>query len=227
MSGLAQILLNPRAAAERIRRTPSWAGAAAFLILAHMVTMVLLRPEIVAVTLRHLPPSATQHDWVTLLSFFHQRLGADLAFRPVRLLSGWAWGAMLLFFFNMLWTPNDPVRFRQVFSLEVHAASIDLVARIASAVSFLLSGETAQLLRVPLGLDGMLQPEGSGLSAMALNALNPFALWYVAVIALGLSRIGGLRPVSGWVTSLLAWGLNSALNLAAIALVGDRLHLRL
>jgi hypothetical protein len=227
MTGIAQILLTPRDAADRIRKAPSWYASAAILVVMAIGASLLLRAQVVTVTLNHLPPSATPGDREILESFFQQRLSVDLAFLPIRLLGGWVCTALLLFFLNKSWTPNNPVRFTQVFSLEVHAEAVLVLARLATAASSLIAAGTGRGIRVPFGLDAVLAPGTSALVAAALNTVNPFALWYIAVIAIGLARIGGLHPAKGWITSLIGWGVSSALNLGAIALIGERMHLRL
>jgi len=221
------MVLHPVAAAERIRRAPTWVASAATLVIAAMGASLLLRSQIVAVTLHHLPPTATPTDKETLSSFFRMRLGADIAFLPARLLAGWACTALLLYFLNKIWSPNAPVRIAQVFSLEVHAEAALVLARVVTAISGLWATGPGSAVRVPFGLDALFPTGGTPLLAAALNSVNPFSLWYVALIAVGLARIGGLRPATGWVTSLAAWLLTTGLNITVLELIGQRLHLLL
>lgn len=226
MATLLLMLVHPYAVAERIRQRPSWLMAATCLSFISVAMMIIMRSHVFEMTMSHLPSSATNDDKRMLTSLFDQRLGAELAFLPIRLLAGWVCTALVIFFLQTMWSSHDRMQFQQIFSLEIHAEVFTIVGRIAAGFALLFSTHDLKvILSIPLGLDSILPPSENIITSMFLNSINIFSLGYICVLGIGLSVFGKLHTAKGCITSLLAWSLTTTLNIAVIALLREKLHL--
>ena len=126
-------------------------------------------------------------------------------------------------------------RFKTIFSLNIHCAAIILVGE---ASNFLLVranilGESHLLLpnRFPVGLDLILLAldEPNIYTAIILHSTSCFVVWYLVILARGITAITGL---SRWrsvivVVSLWAAGVLLALGLAYAAGGGTTIRIRM
>ncbi len=195
----------------------------AFLVLVALsvLRLVVDYPAIVAAALDHLPPSATAADKLLMREHLAVDLYARSFFLPIRLLAGWSVFALLLFELSSWVGPAEPVRFRQLFSLEVHAESVLLLGGCLALVFHPGSG----LHGMPLSAASFLPPQSDIVIASILESLNPFTAWYVALLGLGvriICRFGVLRATA---VAVAAWIVTLIWNLAIIKYLAESFHL--
>ena len=153
-------------------------------------------------------------------------LGVRCAFLPFKLLIGWASFAVVLFYSCKAWGKNQPIRFVQFLSLEVHAESALVLAQIAICVMALFDG-SERLLLIPLGLDRVRTGPTSFLSRTLLNAVNPFTAWYLVILSSGAARLCGFRRIKAALITLSVHVLNLAFSIVSMVLFQETFHLGL
>ena len=110
---LLHILLQPRRAAKEIKVKPQWIIPFILLAAVSMIVMLLQHDSVVHHTLTHLPASATAEDKVIVKQTLDENLVLRSGFLPVRLITGWATFALLLFYACKAWSTSEVVRFQQ------------------------------------------------------------------------------------------------------------------
>ena len=226
MNLLLLIVLHPRRAVESIKSAPQWVILFIVLAAVSIILMLLQHAHVVRLTLDHLPASATVEDKFMVEQSLHEQLAIRCAFLPIRLLVGWASFALLLLYACKAWSMTEPVRFQQVFSLEVAAESVMVLAQCASFI-YSLAARDASFVRIPFGLDMMISQSHDIVLRMALNAINVFSLWYVVILAMGISTFYGISKIKSITTVTGVWVVTQLFSATVISLLRDALHLQL
>ena len=168
--------------------------------------MALEHPARVEETLRHLPPGLTATDRAAIIADLDSRLPARVLVCPARLLLGWSSFALLLFVACRTVSPGMPLGYLQFLALEIHCESAGILGALAMPFVRRLFGDPAGPL---------------------LNSLNIFTLWYVVLLAGGVSVLCATRPLKAALVVLLVWGSSLAFHTAVLRLLRDALHLAL
>jgi hypothetical protein len=225
MKQLLTTLLAPQRGTAELTATPRWGSAFLLLALTSVALRWIAQPFIVQSTLAHLPPSVTEADKQVVIDNLMMELPATLGFLPIRLLIGWGAFAVVVFFVTRALAPLNKVRFRQIFSLEVHAEATSVIAHAASVVAMVLSPK-ATIQTTPFSLAQVVNG-GSFVVDSLLTSLNIFTLWQVVILTIGLSSISGFRKGKSAVIVLLVWTLSSLFTLGALKLLQDQMRLLL
>ena len=168
--------------------------------------MALEHPARVEETIRDLPPGLTATDRAAIIADLDSRLPARVLVCPARLLLGWSSFALLLFVACRTVSPGMPLRYLQFLALEIHCESAGILGALAMPFVRRLFGDPAGPL---------------------LNSLNIFTLWYVVLLAGGVSVLCATRPLKAALVVLLVWGSSLAFHTAVLRLLRDALHLAL
>jgi Yip1 domain. len=200
MKTLLLILIRPAASARILRDRPLWVLPFCLLAMLHMGLLAAGDPLRVDAVLAHLPPSAVSADRKEVASMFAGDLPVRVLFRPVRLFLGWGTFAGLLSLFARAFSPAEPVQFRRLFALEVHAEAI------------LFIGAALALLPFPV--------------CVLIRSWNLCTLWYVAVLVTGIRVLCGFRIHIAAFIAAGAWVFTILFTLGIITLLANALHLR-
>jgi len=221
MVPLISILHRPAYAIEQLKIRPQW--LIAFLVLAALSVLRLVYdyPAIVAAALEHLPPSATAADKLLMKEHLAVDLYARSVFLPIRLLAGWSVFALLLYELSSWVGSAEPVRFRQMFALEVHAESVLLLGGCLGIVLHHGSG----LPGMPLSAASFFHPQSDIVMSSILDALNPFTAWYVALLGLGVKIICRFSVLKATAVAVTAWIVMLIWNLAIFKYLAESFHL--
>ena len=222
-----QALFQPRQAAESIKARPRWLAQYIVLASVSVIITVLMHPHIVHLTLYHLPSSATVQDKFIAEQSLNQELGIRCAFLPVRLLIGWVTFALMLFYACKAWAVREAVRFFDVFSLEVLAESVLVIAQAATLINVAVTGGATSFVKVPLGIDMFFSSLPDATVQMTLNSINVFGVWYIVLLTIGISSLYGLSKVKSCITVLAVWCLAVIFNIGVVSLLRDALSLKL
>ena len=223
MAELAYLFYRPSFAVEKLRTNPRW--VLVFLLLAGLNVLFLIHeyPVIMAATLDHLPSSASAGDKAMMKEHLTTDLFARSLFLPVRLLAGWSMFALLLYQVCLSMGPNQPVHYRHFFSLEVHSESILLLGKLAGAA--LNHGGVPATM--PWSLASVVHFPSDVVLTSLLTTLNPFTVWYVAVLGVGTRRFCGFTVVKSVVAVVIVWFVGTACNLGIFEYLVESLHLEL
>ena len=222
MSSVEEIFL-------RLKRRPRWLLVFLLLNIALAGFEIGMDPLFREAAFGRLPAGATEQDRVALSEMLDRQVPLRLAFLPVRNVLGWGLFALCLYFTALAFRPLAPVRFVQVFALEVWAETALLLGNLATLIrEWLAPSEAAQFHNVPpLSLLDLIPTAGSlELDAM-LGALNLFSGFYLLMLTMGMAAICGFRTRKALVVVLSVWGASLVLNAGALAALRDLLHLAL
>lgn len=226
MLSLISILMRPRRCAEQLKASPRWLIPFIALAFISVLIMIAMHPHLIRMTLAHLPESASESAKAAVRSALEGELAARCAFLPFRLLIGWASFALVLLYSCQAWGRIQPVRFVQIFSLEVHAEGALLLGQ-AGALLLTLFGRSADAVVVPFGLDAVVPASSDFVMRTLLNAFNPFAAWYVVIIISGVAACCEFRRSKAALVVLSVWGLNVGFSVVGTYILQETFHFRL
>jgi hypothetical protein len=217
-------MFRPEKAAVEIRSHPRWLFPFIFLASISVVSYALVHPLLVQKTLDHLPLSATKADKQIVADNLSRELPAKLAFYPIRLFMGWSAFALVLLYVCRSWGTREPVRFRQMFSLEVHSEVTSAIGGVIATISALSIGAVGD---TPLSLAMLFSLPSSFIINALLTSLNIFTLWRVIILTSGVSVLCNFGVTRSVFLVLLVWLLSLVFNLGSLKLLEDALHLLL
>lgn len=217
-------LSRPDKTAVAIRSNPRWLFAFIFLASLSVVSYALVHPLLAEKTLKHLPVSATRADKQIVVDNLNRELPAKLAFYPLRLFMGWSTFALVLLYVCRALGTQEPVHFRQMFSLEVHSEVTSVIGGVVTTTSALSVGALGE---APFSLATLLAPRSSFIINALLTSLNIFTLWQVVILTFGVSVLCNFGMTRSAILVLFVWLLSVVFNLGALKLLEDELHLLL
>lgn len=211
---------------ELLKSNPRWLGAFIVLTVVSAACYGLIHPHLVQSTIAHLPPTATDADKQIVIESLNQELPAKLAFFPVRLFIGWGTFSLALLYACKAFAPREIIRFRQMFSLEIHAEATSVIASIAAMVVAVTNAHAGSV-DVPFSLAEFVAGDQSFIVRSLLTSLNIFTLWQIVILTIGVSIVCGFGKTKSTLIVLLVWTLSTMFNLGAMKLLQDQLHLLL
>jgi len=231
LSNVADIVVAPNSAFDRLRVVPTWGWAFLVATLLGIAGALMLSPALqhaIEVSLpaklagmpqiAKLPPDQQQRMIATQLKFSKIFLQFYWVFVPVQLLIVGVVQALLMMIGNAVGRGDGS--FRKYFALSMNVAVvgvglaslvIGLIVLIRGASSF--ESQSAVMSTTPSL--ALLVPGVKGGLAGFLGTLNIFALWATALLALGMSRVGRISAPVAWAFAILmlligalfgAWG---------------------
>ena len=222
---ILSLLFSPRMAVTGIASRPRWITAFLFLSILSVGLFVLAHPFAVQATVAHLPESATAEERNLIARTLSSERTVDCLFLPVRLLAGWFAFGLTLFGMTRAFAPPQAVHIVNVFSLEVHAEFLNVLARAAATLFLWVQRGTAvDPAFIPLSVATVV---GSNdlLVRSLLNSLNPFTLWYLAVLTMGVRVQAGFSSLKSLLVVVLAWMAATAFSLGSMGIIRGLLHL--
>jgi hypothetical protein len=208
MTGLADTLIRPRRAILRIDQDPQWIGAFAVLAAASLLLFGLHYEQSSREVLSHLPATADTAEREALARAFREEFWRNLFALPFRLLFGWGAFAFALAVSARAFSRARGVRYRKVLALEVHAEAILLLPLILQSVN----------LPTPSMAMFFASSQNFLLNSL-LTSVNIFTLWYLLVLAAGITVLCSVRHRSGLVLVPVVWALAQLLNIGALTLL--------
>jgi hypothetical protein len=186
-----------------------------------------MQPAVRQAAFDRLPPGAGKQDRVVLTQMFEEQLPFRLAFLPVRNAAGWGLFALCLYYAALAFRPLEPVRFSQVFALEVWAESALALGNLATLIRVWMIPSGPQPGTPAFSLRDIVSPVGALEPDVILGTLNLFALLYLAVLTLGMAVICGFRTGRSVLLVVSLWAASQMLNLAVLEALRDLLHFKL
>jgi hypothetical protein len=213
MMGLVDILIRPRRAILRIDKDPRWIGAFAVLAALSMLLFALQYEQSSRDVLSHLPATADAADHESVAEAFRMEFWRNLLALPFRLLLGWSAFAFALTISARALSSKGGGRYLKVLALEVHGEAILLVSAALRSIH-LPNPSLAMLVASPQSL----------LLDSLLTSGNFFTLWYLLVLAAGITVLCNVRYRSGLVLVSVVWALAQLLNIGALTLLAAAFH---
>jgi hypothetical protein len=217
-------LFAPVKAAEQIKSNPRWVVAFLFFSVVSATTYALNYPYLTQATVTRLPSTATLADKQEVVESLRLELPTKLAFFPVRMFVGWGIFSVALFYVSRAFAPREALRFEQVLSVEVHAEVSSIVANLITLI-LTLTSEDGKLADLPLSLAGVIHAEQDFVIKSLLTTLNIFTLWYIVFLTIAVATLCNLRKLKSLLVVLLVWTFSTMLNLGAMKILMDELHL--
>lgn len=211
----------------RLKHRPRWLTMFLLLNITLAGVELAMDPVVGEATFARLPPGARAEDRVVLREMLDSQLPLRVAFLPVRNIAGWGLFALCLYYMALAFRPLGPVRFVQVFALEVWAETALTLGSMATVLrEWIVPGSPEQFANAPpFSLLGLLESSGSIGVDTLMGAVTPFALIYLAVLATGMALLCGFRSGRALLVVLGVWGGTLLLNAAALTALKDLLHL--
>jgi hypothetical protein len=215
----------PSTTLKKIREKPRW--VIMFLVLASVSIGigVLIHPYATRMLVSCLPTSVTDHDRIVAVQRLDQELFVRSAFLPIRLLLGWATFALALYYVCVTLLPHNSVRFIHLFSLEVHAEALLVVAKMAALLRMVFVPPiVGSPFIVPLSLAQFVRVHDYSMMSF-LNSINFFTLAYLVFLGSGISIICAVRRIKALLVAGMVLAVSSLLNAGILTIMRDQFHL--
>ncbi|MBI4548170.1 MAG: YIP1 family protein [Ignavibacteriae bacterium] len=226
MKVLTLMLLHPRRGTVILSSRPKWLVQFPLLALLSIGITLLIHSYLTQLTLAHLPSSATNLDKLSVEQMLHHELGLRCAFLPFRLLIGWISFTFTLYYICKVSRMQIPVRFTQLFSVEVYAETVMIFAQLAAAlrISLFDGDHFSTPFPIPLGLDAFVHTHHNFVLLKILNSINLFTFWYLAIVICGVRALYKFRTFKSSVVVLTTWGISTMFNASVLWLLRDKFH---
>jgi hypothetical protein len=229
LANVVDIIIGPNAAFDRLRAVPTWGWAflvAAVLgiigsLLATPATLHALQTTLPAQlaadpNIAKLPPDQQQAAIQRALSVTKVIGQLSWLFIPIFLLIIAAVQGLIMLIANAIGGGDGS--FKKYFALSMNVAIVGLgINSVVTGIIVTLRGpdafETASAVQSAVPSLALLAPGVKGGLVGFLGAMNIFYLWGAALLALGMVRVGRIKPPVAWTTAvviLLITGLFAA-----------------
>ena len=205
-----------------LRRQPRWFLAFALIAAASAACMALSMPFTRQVALALLSGMLSTDELGNAVSLSERIQDLAVFISPMGLLGKWLLAATFLYLLSVILDATEQ-QFGRIFATVVHAEIILVVMAYVNVFLLYLKGPEAMhgptdLQAIP-GLDVLLSDSSANIPLFTLlNGINPFSLWYVAVLSTGMSVMTGLRRLTSGIMVAALWlaGLGCQYGIAAI-----------
>lgn len=207
-----QVFVSPGELFDRLRANPVWLDMLLVVVVLSLASAFFFPQELMEQAVRaQMPPEATDADVERALSFGRPLAYVGAVLGPLVLSAGI--GGLLYFAYTLVLGGGG--RFRQLFSVSVHALLITTVGGLVVLPVMVSAGDPQVRLALHLLVPGL---ESGAYLHRLLRGLNVFSLWTAAVLGVGVSRIYGGR--SAGASAAVVVGAYVAIKAAAAALFG-------
>ncbi|MBP7460476.1 MAG: YIP1 family protein [Candidatus Delongbacteria bacterium] len=203
---LIQFITNPSAVAEKIKEQPQWVKAFIILGIISIIIGWLTLPYAGALGARQLEslsPEAAENamKYVRIFSY----VGVLMA--PIGLLIKWAIAAVVIMVVGMAFKVS--ASFMQLFCMVVYANVITTISGLFNLINLMIKGTESVTSAMDLNvisLHALFDPENVNRVLYAIMAsINPFEIWYVIALGMGLSVIYNVPRSKGIWISVVYW----------------------
>jgi hypothetical protein len=221
-SGLAtavDIIVSPSTAFANLRDVPTWGWAFLIATVLGIIGSVISGPAIghaLATSLpaqlaadpgiAKLPPEQQQtmiNNMVTYSTIFAR---FSFVFIPIAILLGALIQGVIMLVANA--AGHGDGSFKKYFALSVNVSVVGVgLSSLVIAVIVLVRGvnsfETPTAIQAAIPSLALLAPGVHGPLAGFLGSMNIFALWSIALLALGMTGVGRIPRVAAWITAIV------------------------
>jgi hypothetical protein len=214
------LAIMPRQGANRIPQVAFWWRPLLTAALTATAAALLSHSLAVAITLSHLPPSATADDILKVRQWLAEGVGSRALLIPFRVAGECATMALLLLGFARAFTGRSAGSFRGFFVLSLSASVIPALWRCAGVGWYTLAGGAPQGLIRPLISAADMLPTGSDYRfILLLTSANLSTLWYVGVVAVGLTVLCRCKAGKAILVAVAAWTVSAAFSIIVLLLI--------
>lgn len=219
-ANVADIIIAPNAAFDRLRAVPTWLWAFIAASVLAIIGSVLFGPAMIHAIQASLPAKLAASDAVTKLPPDQQQkvIAMQLTFSkvfvqiglpiltPIIILIAGAIQGLIMMIANVVGRGDGS--FKKFFALSVTVAVVgtglnELVTGLIVLVRGANSFEEQSAVMGSMPNLGLLAPGVHGAMFGFLSALNPFSLWATALIALGMVRMARVSPAVAWAAAIV------------------------
>jgi Yip1 domain len=219
LSNVVDIIVSPGAAFARLRVVPTWGWAflaasvlaIAGSLLSGPATLHALQTSIPAQLaadpgVQKLPPDQQQQMIQRSLSFIKVFTQIGWLFVPVYILIIGLIQGLIMTIGNAVGGGDGT--FKKYFALSITVAVIGFgLYSIVIGIIVLIRGadsfDTPTAVQAAAPSLALLAPGAHGALAAVLSTLNVFYLWGAALLALGMTQVGRVKPPVAWITAIV------------------------
>ncbi len=219
LANVADIVVAPTAAFDRLREVPTWVWAFIAASVLAIIGSLLLAPAMIHAIDTSLPAKLAGSEQMAKLPPDQQQKMIALQIKIAKIVIQLLWlltpiGLLIVATIQgvIMLIANAVGRgdgsFKKYFALSMTVAVVgtglgELVTGLIVLVRGANSFEEQSAVMGSLPNLGLLVPGVHGALLGFLGALNVFTLWAAALLALGMVRVGRVSPPVAWITSVL------------------------
>lgn len=227
---LINILASPRESFVEMKDQPRWAFPFFFMSIVAIGVAFLTAPfsrEIIRVTLSAV---LDEENVEQSLSMMEKSQYFGLVLVPGFLLLKWMAIATVLYLLSGIFGTQEQ-KFKECFVVVVYSEIILILMSIVTVLLLHLKGFDSLHhptdLQPVIGLDVFMADKASNLPLFTiLNSVNPFSIWYLAVLSLGFSIMTNFSKARSTVLVTTVWLLGVGLQVALLFLSANLYRLQ-
>jgi hypothetical protein len=218
LSNVVDIIVSPSAAFDRLREMPAWGWAFLAASVLGIAGSLLTGPATLHAITTSLPAQLAADPGVQKMPPEQQQqmIQRAVGFGKVMAQIGWLFFPVIVLVValiqGLIMTIANAIgggdgSFKKYFALSVTVGIVGFgVTSLVTGIIVMIRGadtfDTTTALQAAAPSLALLAPGAHGAIAGFLGALNIFYLWATALLALGMARVGRIRPPVAWATAL-------------------------
>ena len=216
------LLIMPGKVFERLKQNPKWFAVGCVILFLTVVLVLLQVPFANRLALQEISGSLTKDEIAEVGQTLENARYLSALAAAAGMMAKWLLATAFLYAFSVILDVHD-LQFRRLFATVVHGEIALVLMAVMNTLLLYLKGPTAvksptDLYVVP-GLDHLVSHATANVPLfILLNGINPFAIWYIVIVSIGVSVMTGLRRVTSGIIVTLLWlaGLGFQFGVAAI-----------
>ncbi len=220
---IKDIIFSPTKAFQGIDKKPKWLIAFSVIAVGTFIVNYLSLPFIVQVAKLSIPPGMSPNEFENKFNTMKLMLIIGI-FSPLFLLIGFLFIALILWLIISLF--SDEADFKKTFSMVVHCGIIPFLGSVLTLIILQLRGvnsiKSAVDAQVSLGLDIFLRSQDLSLPfKVFLSNINVFSIWWVLLLALGISITSKISKTKSAFIAIFLWLFSVAVQIGIASLTNS------
>lgn len=211
IANIFNILAAPAEVFTDVNESPRWRFPLLFLVLSTMTVGWFMIPAIMEPMKRIFASSFGESgSEAAMEAVMKSMLVLQLIVEPIFKIVRWVVLAGILYFISMLFVKDIPNLFKRIFSLVAYSETIFILMSVISMLIVYARGiqsiEGSDDLTVFRGLDYFIKGTTSNTALVTiLSSVNPFSIWYVIIIAVGVRIVTQMERSKALATATIGW----------------------
>ena|SRR5581483_728197 len=215
------LFLNPSRLFQRIANRPGWMLPFVAVVLLTVASLCLLTPISRQVFMHTIPPGMDAAKIEQLQSSFKLSSYLSLIFTPIIVFV--RIGILTVLFYAVMVLAGIDVSYRRMLSLLTYASVFTALDRLGGAVmNYVLGGDSIQraadVQSTFLSANAFFDASSPFVRSL-FDSVSPLTLWYLALIALGISTIARVPRSRAAIITVVVWGVQTGFISAASLLL--------
>lgn len=187
-----EVFFDPFNLFGRLNARPNWLIPFLIVVVAGVVSILLMSPVLMRITLRQIPEGMSAETQEQMISMMRLSKYYGILVSPLVVMLKWSISAFLLFSVSVLFGAD--ITYRKVLSLLGHASIITALDNLLSILVLYLRGidtikSVEDIQSTVLSLNHLMGSTGHPVLRVFLESVNVLTVWYMIVLVMGMASM--------------------------------------